>query len=108
MRGGVVVVEIVDTVAPLGRPAVALEDLFKGGSGIGVGRIERGSVEQDGQTFVVGHPAVPGEVEEFGLLGTLEGRRGGQAECSENGIEMAAVDEAHRLLFFHFSGAKRA
>lgn len=45
--GGVVVVEGVDAVAPLRRPAVAFEDLLKVGCWIGVGGVDGGAIEQD-------------------------------------------------------------
>lgn len=46
--------------------------------------------------LVVRHPAVAGEVEEFRLGWPLRGGSGrGEAECSENGVEAAAFDEAH-------------
>lgn len=67
MGGGVVVMEIVDAVTPLGRPAVASEKLFEEGSRIGLGGVQDGAVEEDGEPFVVGHPAVAGEMEAFGF-----------------------------------------
>jgi len=92
--GGVVVVEVVDAVAPLRGPAVLLEGALHHGSKIRRVRIKRLAVEQHRQRGVVGDPAVAGEVEGF-RRGGLDGGEGvgGACRCggSEELVEVAAV-----------------
>jgi hypothetical protein len=57
VRGRVVVVKVVDAVAPLRRQSVAGEDGLKGRSGIVALALQCAAIEEDGQVLVVGHPA---------------------------------------------------
>ena len=107
MGSGVIVVEIVDAVAPLRRPAVTLEDLLEDGCGIGIAGSDGGAVEQDGETLVVRHPAVAGKVEEFWLHGALKGGSGrGEAECPEEALKRRRSMRLMGVVFFQFSGGK--
>src|SRR5579872_6365533 len=63
MRGGVVVVVVIDSVAPLRRPSIAGKKLLVHGRWIRTLRLDDASVKQHGQMLVVGHPAVPWEWE---------------------------------------------
>jgi len=58
VRGGVVMVKTVDSVAPLGRPAVMEEKLFEMRGGVIAVRRDDGPIKQDGQVVVVRHPSV--------------------------------------------------
>lgn len=100
MGGGVVVMEIVDAVTPLRPPSVASEKLFEEDGGIGLRGVNDGAIKENGEVFVVGHPAVAGEVEAFwfgvqhrGASKGGAGRR--EREGSEEGIEMATSDGIH-------------
>lgn len=76
VRGGVVVMEGVDAVAPGGLPAVAADELFKALCEFALAAEEL-AIEEDGQALVVGHPPVFLEEKRFGLwfggLGGVEG-----------------------------------
>jgi hypothetical protein len=65
VRCGMVVVEIVNAVAPLRRPFVATKERFACGGGIVVAKIRDTAVEQHGQALVIRNPAIPGQAEDF-------------------------------------------
>ena len=100
MRGGVEVVEGVDAVSPLGRPAVGGEEGLHAGGGVARGG-DGGAVEQDREARVVGHPAVWVEEDGFGL-GVGEGGEavegGGEAGGGGERVEAAAAVRGHREL----------
>jgi hypothetical protein len=66
VRGGVVVVEGIDAVAPLRRPAVAVEEGFAGRGGVAAGG-EGAAIKKHGKAWIVGHPAVGFEMEDLWL-----------------------------------------
>jgi hypothetical protein len=63
VSGGVIVVEVIDTVAPLRWPPVTFEERFAGGGGIGAAAVEHTAVEQNREAFVVRNPEVTREAE---------------------------------------------
>ena len=62
--------EVIDAIAPLRRPLVALEGGFHSA---GVAGSENSAVEQDGQTVVVRHPTVLRKLEDFDVAVFGEG-----------------------------------
>ena len=60
MRGGVVMMKVVDAVAPLGRPAVSQEGFFECGGGIGAAGNQLTMVDENGKMIIVGYPTVAG------------------------------------------------
>ena len=81
VRRGVVVVEVVDPVAPLRRPALAPEESLEGGGGIGGAGDDGRPVEEDRQVGIVRHPAVAGQHERLG--GGRAFARGGGVHSTE-------------------------
>jgi hypothetical protein len=93
--GRVVVVKVVDAVAPLGRPAVSKEGSLELRSGIGCGQIESAVIEQDRKAIVVGDPCIAGELESFGVMETRlcqERTGGGDSGGRKQGCELATID----------------
>ena len=60
-----VVVEGVDSVAPLGLPSVFCQQQFDCGGRVWRAGREDAAVEQNGEAFVIGHPTVALEEERF-------------------------------------------
>ena len=65
---GVVMMKVVDAVAPLGRPAVPQEGLFECGGRIGSARNRLTMVDENGKMIIVGYPTISGEIQDFRLL----------------------------------------
>ena len=66
VRVGVIVVKGVDPVAPLGRPAVAPEQILECRCRIAPRNGHGLAIEQHRQAWIVRHPAVGGELQDFG------------------------------------------
>src|SRR6478672_2464260 len=57
MRGGVVVMKVINSVPPLRRPAICPKHRFESRRGIGDNTQQR-AVQQDRKTLIVRHPTV--------------------------------------------------
>ncbi len=70
MGGGMIVMKIVNAVAPLGRPAVTLKSFFQDSCRIGSVRLNSAAIEQHGELFIVGHPSVARKLDDAGFYVT--------------------------------------
>ena len=65
MRGGMVVMEVINSVPPLRRPSIAHECLLESRSRVGTGNIESIVVNQNRQSIVIWHPAIARQLKRF-------------------------------------------
>ena len=82
-------IKIVDSVAPLGRPAVSEEGLFECGGRIGSVRNQLAMVDENGKTIIVGSPTIAGDIQDFRLSNFHSGKTE-RGEDSPTAVSRAA------------------
>lgn len=69
MRSRVIVMEVVYSISPLRRPAIACKQLFEARRRVRTPRVLDTAIEQYGKMFVVQHPAIAGETQNLRISG---------------------------------------
>jgi len=89
VRRGVVMVKIVDAIAPLRWPAIALKSLLENQGWIGPRGLKGAMIDHDWEALVVGHPSVARELKHLGLRGFCV-RKCGTIGANSGAVSMAA------------------
>src|ERR1700736_3953326 len=96
-----VMMEIVNAVTPLRRPAVTEKRCFKMRSCVLSGHVNDIAIQQNRQVFVVRNPPVSRQPKNFRSLrgcapGISETHRA-KMDCRKYGMEVSASDSAHNI-----------
>jgi hypothetical protein len=65
-----IVMKVEHSISPLGRPAIACEQLLEARRGIGALQGIHAALKQHGKAFVVRHPAIAREPQHFRISGS--------------------------------------
>lgn len=99
VRSRVIVMKVIDAIAPLRRPAIALKKIFKMRCGISSRYRNSIPIKEHWKVLIVRHPAIARQLQRFRPGGAGESGPGGsESQPRQQRIEPATVHVGHAEL----------